>query len=236
MSGTGVYVFSNEAIRELDRRSVEEFGVPAVVLMENAGRAIAEQADTILEDDVSERTIVICCGRGNNGGDGLVAARHLDNWGAQVLVLACFDPEEVEMSEEAAANLAIVKAMEIEILPVTGRNAAKTLSGIGEVDLIIDALLGTGGESAPRAPMDAVIAWINESTSPVLSVDTPTGLEAELNGEDDVSVRADQTVTFVGLKEAFMEDGASELFGDVVIADIGSPASLTAELGHELEL
>src|SRR5262245_9607506 len=145
-------MLTRQQVRELDRRAMEEFGVPGIVLMENAGGGVAE---TICQLGLPG-PVVICCGKGNNAGDGLVIARHLENRGlvARVLLWATTD----ELPPDAAANYRIVRASGISLDVLGTADWTSTLdSALTDAGTIVDALLGTGARGEPRPPLDAVI-------------------------------------------------------------------------------
>ena len=189
-------VLPTAALRELDRRAVADFGVPSLVLMENAGRGVADRLAAV----AGQGPVVICCGRGNNGGDGLVIARHLDLRGVAVRVLlflpadkfsgageSLLDRAALCLSDDAAANFAIVRRSGIALrVLTTAEGMADELRG---ATWIVDALLGTGSHGEPRAPLDAVIRAINASGIPVLAVDVPSGLDADSGEPARVTIR-----------------------------------------------
>src|SRR2546426_3433083 len=138
-------MLTRQQVRELDRRAIEEFGVPGIVLMENAGRGVAETICQLRLPD----PVVICCGKGNNAGDGFVIARHLDNRGLAVRVLLWATPEE--LPPDAAANYRIVQASGIpcDVLgPTEGMSALD--AALADAGTVVDALLGTGARGEPR--------------------------------------------------------------------------------------
>jgi hydroxyethylthiazole kinase-like uncharacterized protein yjeF len=235
-----LYVLDRASVREVDRLAIEEYGIPSIVLMENASFHIADVCLHILAEETQQR-IVIVCGPGNNGGDGLAAARHLHNAGATVeLVLTA--PDDA-YSRDAAANLKIARAMGLRIAVIdTGRPAAAVRDAIdrlGGAELIVDAVLGTGLNSAVREPLASVIQSINRAAEEhgieVLSVDIPSGLDADSGQPLGVAVKADVTVSMVGLKTGFTALCAQSYIGDVVVVDIGAPKELTARLGTPLK-
>lgn len=231
--GDDLRVFTVEAIREVDRLAASEFGLSGAVLMENAARSVSAEAQRMLEARGSGRRVLIFCGPGNNGGDGLAAARHLHNAGAAVTVALAFEAERARLSDEAAMNLRCVERMGIERVEVAEAVEAAAFASTNRPrpDLIIDALLGTGSRSAPRPPIDALIEWINASSAPVLSVDVPSGLDAQSGGASGACVRADVTVALVGAKSGFLEAQAIPFVGEIVIGDIGCPRELAERLG-----
>jgi hydroxyethylthiazole kinase-like uncharacterized protein yjeF len=231
-------------IREIDRLSRDHYGIPTLLLMENAARAVAEEAITALmldaeSDDDADAGVLIICGPGNNGGDGLAAARHLHNSGIRVgIVLA--EPMSASAGD-AQVNLHIARRMGVEIIEAVANDpttAAETMSRRLEgPSVIIDALLGVGLNRAPQGPIARLIDWINSRRGPdvtVISVDLPSGLDADTGvpaGDPPRCVRADTTVTFCGFKSGFVELVAQEYLGEVVVADVGAPRELIERLG-----
>ncbi|HYV36542.1 MAG TPA: NAD(P)H-hydrate epimerase [Gemmataceae bacterium] len=202
-------------VREIDRRAIEEFGVPGVVLMENAGRGAAE----ILLSLGVKGPVVICCGKGNNGGDGFVIARHLDNRGIPVQVLLFAKPED--LTGDAAINYRIIErcGMPLLIQP----DSLKLQALLASTDWIVDALLGTGLSGVVRGPIESVIRSINASAKPVLAVDIPSGLDCDSGQSLGTTIRATHTVTFVAEKVGFANPMAKEYLGQVHVVDIGAP-------------
>src|SRR5262249_4276859 len=162
--GQPVIFLSRDEVRAFDRRAIEEFGVPGVVLMENAGRGAAELLRAL---GVAGR-VVICCGKGNNGGDGFVIARHLDNWHIPVRVLLFARPED--LSGDAAINYHITAriGLPITVLAENQLDEAVLRHELAAAEWIVDALFGTGLSGPVRPPFDAVIAAINASSARVL--------------------------------------------------------------------
>lgn len=193
--------------REFDRRAQEVYGIPSLLLMENAGRSAAEEAVKLLGQGSQA---VVVCGIGNNGGDGLVAARHLLNAGKSVAVLMVGD--QTKMTNDARTNLAILRTM----APV---DWAKRLPD--GCDLIIDALLGIGLNAPVAGAYLAMIDTINRAGKPVLSVDVPSGLNADTGEILGAAVRADKTVTFAAVKNGLLINAGPACCGAVVVRDIG---------------
>lgn len=220
---------TREQAREFDRRAIAEFAMPGVLLMENAGRGVAVHVRRV---NPQKRRTVIVCGGGNNGGDGFVIARHLDNWGWPVRVLLFARPSE--LSGDAAAMYQILAKSNVPIevvLPDAVRFEDYLNEGITNFNdgWIVDALYGTGLTGPAREPMDRVIAAMNASPAPVLAVDVPSGLDADTGSPLGVAVRADYTITFVGLKSGFLATQAHEWTGEVHVADIGAPKALAQQ-------
>ena len=232
-----LYLFTVDAIRELDRLAVSEYGLIGAVLMENAARRIATEAMRLLEPHGPRSRVLICCGPGNNGGAGLAAARHLHNECVHVELLLAFDPQSVKLSDEAAMNLRVCQRMNLKMTDVPTTDAMERFAAGRDPapDLIIDALLGTGSHSAPRPPLDRIIEWINASPAPVLSIDVPSGLDAQSGQTPGACVKANVTVALVGIKSGFLELDAQPWIGEIVIGDIGAPRELCERLGERLE-
>jgi len=222
------FIFSRAGLRELDRRAVEEYRIPILVLMENAGRAVAQAALRLAK---ARRPVLILAGPGNNGGDGLVAARHLHNAGVNVTVLLLAQREQYK--DAGATQLAIVEAMKLPVETLTGGHAEMRdwLVDSQPEDLIIDALFGTGLARPPEGLGAEVIRAANASGHPILAVDIPSGLDCDTGlavGAADTVIRAVETVSFCGGKKGFAE--AHTYTGRVAIAEIGAPVELLREL------
>src|SRR5262249_33781627 len=200
---------SREEVRSLDRRAMDEYGIPGVVLMENAGRGTAELLRTL---GVSG-PVAVCCGKGNNGGDGLGIARHLDKHGVAVRGLLFCRPEE--LSGDAALNYHVVARSG---LPVTLHaenpvNREALRRELASAEWVVDALFGTGLTGAVRPPFDQVIAAINDSPARVLAVDIPSGLDCDTGRPLGPTVRAHHTATMAALKKGLAEPDAREWLG-----------------------
>ncbi len=197
--------------------------------MENAGRHVGEVALTLLEG-VSGARVVVVAGPGNNGGDGLVAARHLANAGVRVGVAL----SGAEFSGDAATNLGVVRAMGVAIAEGAA-GLDSVAEDLGGVDLVIDALFGTGLTRAVEGEAAALVEGIGALRSAgacVLSVDLPSGLDADSGKVLGVAVHADVTVTLVGVKPGFGALDAQAYLGEVVVADIGAPAECVRAHGR----
>ncbi|MEK6644840.1 MAG: NAD(P)H-hydrate epimerase [Planctomycetota bacterium] len=209
-------------VREVDRRAIEEYGIPGIVLMENAGRGAAE----IIQGRVPKGgSVAIVCGRGNNGGDGFVIARHLVNDGVTVhLLLTC---ESAQLSGDAATNYGIAERMRI---PVLRSDWVDTLQS---ADVVVDALLGTGFCGNVRPPLDAVIAAINAARGRIIAIDVPSGLDCDTGKPCNATVRAAETITFVARKTGFDAPGATAFTGAVHVFGIGAPREIVESIQRE---
>lgn len=218
---------TREQVREVDRRAIERYHVPGIVLMENASRAVADAACEMLGGECCGQVLILC-GGGNNGGDGLAVARHLHNRDVFVEIALAVDP--TGYTGDAAINFAIVRAMGIPWASVKPRYTPLAFGGAA---LIVDALFGTGLESAPRTTWQ--IDLMNERGVPVLAVDVPSGLDCDTGEPLGPScVRATRTVTFVGEKIGFANPTARQYLGEVIVGDIGCPRDLIEKVwrGH----
>jgi len=216
---------SRSAVREVDRIAIEEFELPGIVLMENAGR---NSAELLLRQDVGG-PVAICCGKGNNGGDGFVITRHLENQGVDVQVLLVADP--AELTGDAAVNCRVLQHAGTP-LHVFDRDqeAEQWRPVLHSSDWIVDALLGTGMTGAVREPYAGIIREINAAEARVLAVDVPSGLDCDTGRPLGDCVRADCTATFVARKTGFDADSAAEWLGAVHVIDIGVPRAAIARV------
>lgn len=215
---------TRKQVREVDRLAVERYGMPSIVLMENAARAVAEEAWMMLQQRAG-RSVLILCGGGNNGGDGLAAARHLHNRGVDVQIALTTDPDGYK--GDALTNYNIVRKMG---LPCEA--AAADRLHRKAYDLVIDAIFGTGLTQCPRPPFEQLAAAVNSMEVDVLAVDIPSGLDCDTGKPLGPCIRARQTVTFVATKVGFAAPEASEFTGDVTIADIGCPRELIDQVAQ----
>ncbi|NQV24654.1 MAG: NAD(P)H-hydrate epimerase [Rhodopirellula sp.] len=216
---------SRDEVRDVDRRAIEEFGLPGIVLMENAGRGCV---DWLEELGISGR-VVICTGRGNNGGDGFVIARHLENRGHDVGVLLFADPEK--LSGDALINYQVINRAKTPILIFRQSSFRAELNEeLATADWIIDALLGTGTHGQLRTPFPEIIQAINLAPGKTMAIDLPSGQDCDtglpVDRNNPVVVRADFTATFVARKLGFENSASSAFTGEVRVIDIGVPHSM----------
>jgi NAD(P)H-hydrate epimerase len=216
-------VLSRAAVRALDRRTIQELGLPALVLMENAGRACADEVQRMLGRLTGR--VPVLCGPGNNGGDGLVIARTLWNRGIEApAVFVGSRPALEEGAEEVRTNLRLLRGLGHDVEVVEDVAAALALAPLlSGAALVVDALFGTGLTRAIEEPWRTVIRQVNAGTRPVLAVDVPSGLDADTGTVLGAAVRASATVTFVARKPGFTRGRGPELCGRVVVAEIGVP-------------
>src|SRR3954466_6759719 len=198
-------------MRAADSWAIEEQGVPSLDLMETAGEAVAEA----VRDVVSGGPVGVVCGKGNNAGDGLVAARHLAGTGYEVDVLLLWPAGE--LSPDAEANL---KRFEGQGRGVAAAGRPERLAGSGGV---VDAIFGTGFSGSPRAPADAAIEAMNACAAPVVAADIPSGVDASTGGAEGPAADADVTVSFHVAKVGHWISPGKALRGELRVAAIGIP-------------
>jgi len=207
---------------ELDRRLVEDFHFDLSMLMENAGRSLARQAQFKLGPSVGKKVLVMT-GEGNNGGGGLVAARHLHNWGYRVEVaLSAF---ENELKELPLKQVNVLRAMGVPIVP------ARVEIDMGGFDLIIDSLLGYGQRGNPREGVAELVRSANASRKRVLCLDVPTGLDPDSGNPYSPCIKGAWTLTLAFPKRGLLQEGAKPYVGELFLADIGVPRSVYRSLG-----
>jgi NAD(P)H-hydrate epimerase len=209
---------TRDEIREIDRVAIEEYGIPGVVLMENAGRGAADLAMEMLGGTTDARVSIVC-GSGNNAGDGFVIARHLHNRGVGV-VIHLLAPRE-KISGDALVNLQVIEKMKLDIRQTPPGEV--TFEG---VDLIVDAMLGTGLQGEVREPYVSAIRAVNAAKTPTLCVDIPSGLDANTGAILGEAVCAERTVTFAAPKIGFTLCDGPSMTGSVTVVDIGVPHEL----------
>ncbi|MWV45806.1 NAD(P)H-hydrate dehydratase [Paenibacillus sp. HJL G12] len=249
-----MYMVTSAQMRELDRRTIEEIGIPSAALMENAGRAIAEEVIRLCRERNMSRQVdeargsflerelrgsirgdealeleqpgrehwLILAGKGNNGGDGLVAARYLREAGVGVTVVYALPPEQLQgdgaLQRDAAARLGIP-------LLVHGRDAVDYAACTG----IVDALLGTGAHGEPRGAYADMIAAANASGRMIVSADIPSGVDADTGEVSQPCIAARLTVCLAFLKRGLTQYPGAEAAGEVVVRSIGIPSELCGQ-------
>lgn len=219
MSKIKAEAITAEEMAKIDRKAAK-FGIPSVLLMENAGSAVAR---TAAEKFGAKLKIVVFAGTGNNGGDGFVAVRHLINKGAIIDVFLAGHPKDIR-TEEARLNWNVIRRMKQNIkihVVKSPSDLGNARSCLKRTDVIIDAILGTGLRGPLREPLASAVRLINESDVPVISVDAPTGLNPSTGEVHGLAVKAAYTVTFHRMKKGFLK--AREHTGEVIVADIGIP-------------
>jgi hydroxyethylthiazole kinase-like uncharacterized protein yjeF len=220
-------------MKAVDRLTIERYGIPSLSLMENAGKSVAQLIQKQFSN-LSQRRVIVLCGKGNNGGDGFVAARHLAEMGANPIVYLLAGLEEIQ--GDAAINCQRWQNASGQLY--LARNSAEwqsAKSAIASIDLVVDALLGTGVRGAVEGMLREVIDGVNQASrapaSAVVSVDIPSGLVADTGEVGSVAVVADYTVTFNAPKIGLLIGAADHYVGRLSVENIGSPAELIEEVG-----
>jgi NAD(P)H-hydrate epimerase len=221
---------------EVDRLTTERYLIPSILLMENAGRSFVDELEKACPG-LNSKHIVILCGRGNNGGDGFVAARYLALRTARPSILLFADPDKLR--GDARANWEIARAMDLPVEILANPADAKSyLKKAAQPDVIVDALFGTGLSKPIGPEFRSVIEWINKASAHafVASVDIPSGLFADSTEIPGPAVKANLTVTFSALKLAHVAPPASDFSGKTILALIGSPQPLFENSEYKMNL
>jgi hydroxyethylthiazole kinase-like uncharacterized protein yjeF len=206
-------------MRNIDTRATERFGVPSIVLMENAAIAVV---DALFEHYPDSERVAIFCGTGANGGDGFAVARHLENRGVVPVVIVVGDRASVH--GDALTNLTICERIGVPIYDIRNVDDVETvLAHASDADVLVDAIFGTGLNRAPSGMHADVIRDVAELRIPVLAVDLPSGLDASSGTPFDPCVQAEVTVTFAAPKICHVFAPAADYCGEVIVADISIP-------------
>jgi hydroxyethylthiazole kinase-like uncharacterized protein yjeF len=212
-------ILNAEQMRNIDRRTTERFGVPSIVLMENAAAAVV---DAIFERYPESDRVALLCGTGANGGDGFAVARHLENRGVVPVVVVIGDRGAIR--GDAQTNLVICERLGIPIYEIREASEVESvLAHAADADLVVDAIFGTGLNRAPSGIQADVIRAIVELRIPVLAVDLPSGANASSPEPFDPCVLAEVTVTFAAPKLCHVFEPAALYCGEVIVADISIP-------------
>jgi hydroxyethylthiazole kinase-like uncharacterized protein yjeF len=228
-------VLNSTQMREADRRTIGQIGIPSLVLMENAGRQ-AVAAMEAMYSDLADRQVAVLCGRGNNGGDGFVVARTLVQRGTDVAVFLIGRVADVR--GDARTNLEILGRIGVTVVEVADSQAWELhFSEVSDCTLIVDAIFGTGLNAPVTGLIESVIADVNASGIPVVSIDLPSGLSADSAEPIGPSVEASLTVTLAAPKLPLVLPPGETRAGDIVIADIGIPSAVLESVeGPRVEL
>ncbi len=206
-------------MQAIDRRAIDKTGIPSLVLMENAGRGVAQAVRASLKGRARPRVAVVC-GLGNNAGDGFVAARHLLNAGVRTEIFLAGSPRRLK--QDALINYMILKRSGFSFGRLDGK-AEHAWGRIRRVQIIVDAVFGVGLSREIREPYYSIIDHLNCSRAKILAVDIPSGLDGTTGRTYGICVRAFKTVTFHRAKKGFFRNAGPEYTGKIVVADIGIP-------------
>lgn len=212
-------ILSAEQMKSIDRRATERFGVPSIVLMENAAIAVV---DAIFQHYPDCDRVALLCGAGANGGDGFAVARHLENRGVVPVVVIVGNRADIK--GDARTNLSICERLGIPIYSVRASEDIETaLAHAADADLVIDAIFGTGLNRAPEGIHADIIRGVAELRLPVLAIDLPSGANASSHEPFDPCMQAEVTVTFAAPKVCHVFEPAALYCGEVIVADISIP-------------
>jgi ADP-dependent NAD(P)H-hydrate dehydratase / NAD(P)H-hydrate epimerase len=219
-----VYLVSAQQMREIDRLTISQIGIPGLVLMENAGAAVVLE----IEKRWPSGRVLILAGPGNNGGDGLVVARLLLNRGRQVQVWLA--GEDSKLSQDCRTQLQILQACDFGVSRLNEELLDAFTEDLRSAEITVDAMLGTGAKGSLKEPYVFIAKELRQFTGHLIAVDMPTGVDSDTGAADDHAVKADVTVTFAYPKWGqFMYPGANHV-GELVIADISIPAKAGEQL------
>lgn len=225
--------------RRIDQLAIEQYEIPGIVLMENAGRGVVEvllKIDSGLASSTHDAPpVAIFCGKGNNAGDGMVIARHLAIRGvASHVLLLC---PAGELQGDALSNLKILQHCDVPLIELAddltrcGNDATELFNKhAAGAKWLIDAMLGTGATGEPRPPMDAAIAWMNSQPARRLAVDIPSGLDCDTGQPAAATLRADVTCTLAAPKIGFQQPAAQPHLGQLHVVPIGTPPELLGRI------
>ena len=216
---------STEQMKIVDRLMVEEFGIELIQMMENAGCNLAELARRLSGGSVLGKSIIVLCGTGNNGGGGMVAARYLHNWGAQVQAVLIGDV--AQLKKVPTRQWMIVEKMRLN----------RIAPDFNLANLILDALLDYGAKGDPRPPLSDWIERANTLGIHILSLDSPSGLDTTTGRPGKPCIRATTTLTLALPKAGLLVPHAKPCVGELYLADIGVPPELYADssLGFKVD-
>ncbi len=224
------FTLTRSQVRDLDRRALDEYGIPGIVLMENAGRGCAK---LLMRLNPEKWPTVILCGPGNNGGDGFVIARHLDNAGWPVFVWVAAPHHQI--GGDALVNFQVADKCRrglIQVGPATREPTSFSLFNKMWANTpcwIVDALFGTGLARPLGGAYGELVEKINAAGNPVLAIDIPSGLDCDTGEPLGPTVRAAHTATFVAPKRGFLNPASKAWTGEVHVIDIGAPRKLVDE-------
>ncbi len=234
-------LLTREQSRAIDELAINRYGIPGMVLMENAGRGVVEVLTRegaglpllrSCDDNGPARQVAILCGKGNNAGDGFVIARHLEIRGIRAKVLLLASPDGLR--GDARQNYEILTHSDIPLVDLSSAaNLASALDAeASDAVWLVDAMLGTGAFGEPREPFRTAIEWMNRQSAIRLAIDVPSGLDCDTGQTDGCCVRADHTCTFVTSKVGFAKPAAAEYVGKLHVVSIGVLPRLIAEAAN----
>ena len=208
-------------MRRLDEAATREYAIPSLLLMENAGRSVCD----LVSREYEPCKVLVLIGKGNNGGDGLVVARHLANRGYKVEVALLEDPSKFKA--DPLLNFTMVRKMKIPRMQISETaTEEEVLTLCRKADLVMDAIFGIGLNSPVGGVFETVIRALNKSGKPVVSLDVPSGLDGDTGWVHGVAVKAAWTVALALPKAGFYENEGPQHTGEIEVVDIGLPREL----------
>jgi len=220
--GRTLPALSADEMRRIDRQAVDVYGIALLQMMELAGRSLALSAHEMMGDGEVPGQVLVLCGAGNNGGGGMVAARHLHGWGFDVTVRLVPPPERLKPAPRHQWSI-------LDVLGLV--QSAGEAPPANSPRLIVDALFGYGFHGEPNAAAARWIQWANDQPCPVVSLDLPSGLDATTGSTSDPCIRAARTLTLAAPKKGLWTVDAQPFVGEVWLADIGIPSQAFSDLG-----
>jgi len=221
-------VVSAEEMRWCDETTIKTYGIPGLLLMENAGRGVVEVVKQEFSSLESKHILVIC-GKGNNGGDGFVVARMLLNSCRHISILLAASPSELK--GDAKTNFKILQtiAKKSKDQIIIRRYSKRLLAKLPKPDIIVDAMFGTGFAGSVRKPFTDIIQWVNQQKAKIVAVDIPSGINGTTGVVENCAVHANATITFGCLKSGLLCNQGRELVGSVRVVDIGIPRMVSED-------
>ena len=233
-------LLSRADCREIDRLAIEQFGIPSLVLMENAARSICDVCADALIESPERPSVLVIAGTGNNGGDGLAAARHFANLGARVGIILA-GPDD-RYSGDPLTHLTIARRMGIPTKVFNPEKPRAALSSLpapfSRPTLVVDAVLGTGYRFKLRPDIASLLGLCNslgDEGASVFAIDVPSGLDADTGEPAPACVRADFTICLVSFKQGMLTETGRGYCGEIVLGDIGVPQDLIERFGEVVE-
>jgi len=221
MKKRSLRTITSAQVKKIDLKAQQRYGLSVFMLMENAGRSVAGEAESFIRNQKRPIKTAVICGKGNNGGDGLVAGRHLLAEGIRLDLFLAGEPSDLKGA--AGQNLEILLKLKQRVTPVNQNNIARIKNKIARYDLIIDALFGVGLKGEVRGIYRDLINSINASGAYVISVDVPSGLDADKGRVLGTAVKAERTVTFVAAKPGMFLGKGRKLCGEIRVKNLGIP-------------
>jgi len=215
---------TTEQMVEVDRIVAQQYGIKILQMMENAGRSLARVCRFMLGGRVNGKKILVLAGGGRNAGGGMVAARNLHNWGADVEVMLAVREDSLKRSTLAQLN--ILESIGLNI----GSSSSLRLGTLSKIDLVVDTLIGYGVKGNPTGEFAHAITTTNRAKKPVVSLDVPSGLDATTGKPYDPCIEASATVTLALPKTGLLEKGAAKYTGELWLADIGIPPEIYSKI------